>query len=78
MIAFGLRFALLFAVLGGIVALLEPQSATAWDVPLRGIVRQALVLLQVAVLAGLFVHLSELLEQDDACASCPERVEEEE
>ena len=77
-IAFGLRFALLFAVPGGLVALLEPQSATAWYVPLLGIVRQALVLLQVAVLAGLFVHLSELLEQDDACASCPERVEEEE
>ncbi|GEM_PF-5470997 len=77
-IAFGLRFALLFAVLGGLVALLEPQSATAWYVPLLGIVRQALVLLQVAVLAGLFVHLSELLEQDDACASCPELAEDDE
>lgn len=73
-IAFGLRFALLFAVLGGIVALVEPHSATrwaAWYAPLLDLVRYALTLLQVAVLAGLYVHLSGLLEEGDACASCP-------
>ena len=73
-IAFGLRFTLLFAVLGGLVALVEPHpevSWAAWYAPLLQVVRLALVLLQVAVLAGLYVHLGELLEENDACASCP-------
>lgn len=73
-IAFGLRFTLLFAMLGGLVALAEPHPAMewgAWYAPLLGVLRHALVLLQVAVLAGLYVHLSELLEEDDACAGCP-------
>lgn len=83
-IAFGLRFTLLFAILGGLVALVEPRSAVswaAWYAPLLQVVRLALVLLQVAVLAGLYTHLDELLEENDACANCPsarlaERLEE--
>ncbi len=73
-IAFGLRFTLLFAVLGGLVALLEPQPMAAWAAwyaPLLDLLRQGLLLLQVAVLAGLYAHLGELLEADEACASCP-------
>ena len=73
-IAFGLRFTLLFAVLGGLVALLEPRPMAewaAWWAPLLQLVRYGIVLLQVAVLAGLYVHLGELLAADEACASCP-------
>jgi len=73
-IAFGLRFTLLFAVLGGLVALLEPHPMAAWAAwwaPLLQVVRFGLTLLQVVVLAGLYVHLGELLAEDEACASCP-------
>ncbi|MGI5819355.1 MAG: hypothetical protein ACOX9R_14795 [Armatimonadota bacterium] len=73
-IAFGLRFTLLFAVLGAAAALFEAQGAggwAAWYSPLLGVVRDALLLLQALVLARLYVHLSELLESADACAGCP-------
>ncbi len=73
-IAFGLRFSLLFAVLGGLVALAEPNRATEWATwysPLLGVVRNALLLLQAMVLAILYVRLSELLAEEDACGNCP-------
>lgn len=76
LIAFGLRFALLFAVLGGIVALFEPAAAGQagmWYQPLLGVVRSFLVLLQALVLARLYVHLSEELDADASCAGCPGR-----
>jgi hypothetical protein len=72
-IAFLLRFTLLFAVLGGIVALFEPSAPTLaapWYMPLLEMVRYALLLLQVMVLARLYVHLNELLRVDDACTGC--------
>ncbi|MFW5868302.1 MAG: hypothetical protein ACOCX2_10830 [Armatimonadota bacterium] len=83
-IAFGLRFTLLFAVLGGLVALVEPRAAVewaAWYAPLLRLARNALLLLQVLMLARLYVHLEEMLAEDEACASCPsarmaERLEE--
>lgn len=83
-IAFALRFTLLFAVLGGLVALVEPSAAsrlTTWYAPLLGVARNLLLLLQAMVLAGLYVHLSAVPTEDDACASCPsarlaERLEE--
>jgi len=71
-IAFGLRFALLFAVLGGIVALFEPPAMaewTRWYAPLLGVVRNGLLLVQAAVLARLYVHLSEELGEN-TCAMC--------
>jgi len=58
--AFALRFTLLFAALGGLVAVIEPPASVRWQVwygPLLGVVRNALVLLQVMTIAGLYVHL---------------------
>jgi len=83
-IAFGLRFALLFAVLGGLVLLVEPRASVewaAWYTPLLGVVRNALLLLQALVLARYYVHLEEMLAEDEACETCPatrmaERLEE--
>ena len=74
LIAFGLRFTLLFAVLGGIVALFEPATvpqAASWYVPLLGLVRNGLLLLQALVLARLYVHLSNELAAGAECAGCP-------
>lgn len=73
-IAFFLRFTLLFATLGAVVALFEPSTPTLaapWYMPLLEMVRYALLLLQVMVLARLYVHLNELLEEDEACSACP-------
>ncbi len=73
-IAFGLRFTLLFVVLGALVSLAEPTGAAEWATwfaPLLDVGRNVLLLLQALVLARFYVHLGELLEQDDACAICP-------
>ncbi len=73
-LAFGLRFTLLFAVLGGLVALAEPPARAvwaAWYAPLLDVVRNALILLQALVLARFYLHLSEGLGEDEACAGCP-------
>ncbi len=59
-IAFALRFTLLFALLGALVALIEPAASMRWQVwygPLLSVVRNALVLLQLMTIAGLYVHL---------------------
>lgn len=75
LLAFGLRFALMFAVLGGIVALFEPTPGAvptaSWYQPLMGVVRSFLLLLQVMVLARLYAHLAGELEMDEACTGCP-------
>ncbi len=68
-IAFGLRFTLLFALLGAIVGLVEPPASMHWHVwysPLLSVVRNLLVLLQVMTVAGLYVHLRD--EQADGRA----------
>ena len=73
-IAFALRFTLLFAVLGGLVALIEPPALVRWQVwygPLLSVVRNALVLLQVMTIAGLYVHLRDEYAVEGACAICP-------
>ncbi|MGC9317709.1 MAG: hypothetical protein ACP5KN_06725 [Armatimonadota bacterium] len=63
-ITFGLRFALLFAVLGGMVALFEPgemaRSRTLHG-PLLAVVRNLLLLVQSMTIAGLYVHLRDEL-----------------
>ncbi len=72
-ITFGLRFALLFAVLGGVVALFEPAvtaMAPTWYEPMTGVARSFLLLLQALILARLYVHLSEELAADDSCTDC--------
>jgi hypothetical protein len=73
-IAFGLRFALMFAVLGGLVALVQPNPAvewTGWVAPLLTVIRNLLLLLQAMVLARFYVHLAELFAADEECATCP-------
>ncbi|MEA3403943.1 MAG: hypothetical protein U9R79_22125 [Armatimonadota bacterium] len=69
-ITFGLRFALLFAVLGGIVALFEPDvlgGSRTLHGPLLAVVRNLLLLLQAMTVAGLYVHLRDEL----ACQASP-------
>ncbi|MFW6156373.1 MAG: hypothetical protein ACOC7J_03550, partial [Armatimonadota bacterium] len=73
-IAFGLRFTLLFVVLGALVGLAEPTGGAEWATwfaPLLDVARNVLLLLQALVLARFYVHLGEMLEKDEACAACP-------
>jgi len=72
-VIFALRFALLFAVLGGIVALFEPAASARWHTwhgPLLGVVRNALTLLQAMTIAGLYVHLRDESAAAGSCAEC--------
>ena len=74
LIAFALRFTLMFSILGALVTAFEAGLANEWGVvatPLLDVLRNALLVLQVLVLARLYAHLTEMLSEDDACATCP-------
>lgn len=73
-VIFALRFALLFAVLGALVTVVESQGVgqfAAWYRPLAEVLRGFVVLLQVMTVAGLYVALRDDHAEESVCAGCP-------